>query len=1538
MQNMNIVEEARTKTLSLYKYLKDLSSLRFRSVLNIKSYDWIYYFKDIPEDTENISISYRDRLKDDELSEDTTFDEILSVKKPEFQKCPDPPKNIIEWLNSGWEYFYNEASVLNLRTHKEIVEKFEDNKARVDDYKKWLYLRKIWQEKQIQIDKTREFFNKLYRLHVDLNRESELFELVIANGFVSIKDDETINHPILLKRVLTEFDAENNIIKICDTETDSELYSGILNDIEDINLSVIKELEEELLEKYYHPLDRHEANDFLKNLIHKLSSKSKFVPFDQEVQVNDDDTLYLKINPVIFKRKRIDGTIKTLQDIILDIENNNSIPAHIVDIVCGGQLELSEENLSEQSIEELLAATSGENSEILLSKEANKEQLEIAKRIEKNNAVCVQGPPGTGKTHTIANLLGHFLAQGKSVLVTSHTPKALKVLKEKVPKGIQNLCVTVLDDRNTDMERSVDGISEYLSKATSQELARKMSDAKIKRQEIINKLSDIRRKIFQIRNLEFEPIVLDGESYSPSKAALFVSENAENLAYIPGKVKLNKLMPLTGEELRILYQSNSEITEDEDLELQLNIPDPKIIFDPSVFLNKVNDYNHYKDEISKLEKSLEIKINYNNNKIFIDYDNMQQVLIENPNINKLNEFLSYVADLGDMEEWMIYAIMDGNKGAGYKERWIKLIEITKDTVQHKESLVADTVGKKFIIPSGFDYNNVLNTLNEINRLFLQKGKLSWFDYNFNNEIKYVLENFKINDKKLSDYNDFILMTEYIDSLKKRDCLKKYWNSLIAERKFKNFDDLDPITNEPERIAFNYIDIIQRCLNWYSNDLVKLQNQLKGMGLNSDILFQDNALDSDLVKTKKYLNFITQELPKYINIIKYFVLIQNIEKEFREVKAILTQGRRQSSSTCNMLIKCVDNFDIDNYNVFYLELSKLFNKNEIRNNRIKLLEKLKIDAPDWAMAIENRTAIHGEHIVPENIYAAWKWKQLAGIIDEITSQPFEELQLESVNLSRELQNRTAQCCEYSAWYHLLKMTETDLDMRQALQGWKTTVKKIGKGTGKNAPKYKREAKKLMAKCQKAVPAWIMPLNRALETLIPGKNLFDIIIIDEASQSDITALSIGYMAKKMIVVGDDKQVSPLAVGIETDKINNLMEMHIKNSIKNWHLYEPRTSLYEIAKTTFQPLMLKEHFRCVPEIIGFSNRLSYDYNIKPLRDSASTIVKPATISLRVDGKRKDDGKINEIEAKYITSLILACMENEKYKNSTFGVISLLGNEQAVYIQNMLLDKMENSLYEHHKILCGDASCFQGDERDIIFLSMIDSNSSEGPLNLAGDGSGDSRKQRYNVAASRAKDQMWLVHSLDITRDLKNGDLRKSLIEYMQNPNNFKQQLDGIRKMADSPFEEEVCKTLVAKGYNITQQWEVGAYRIDMVISYQGKKIALECDGEQFHSGDSKIREDMERQTILERLGWRFIRIRGSEYYRNKEKAIEKIIHKLNDNEIYTEQNIEITHDVEINEEIENLKIRAEQIRNEWELEEKLKQDIIKPQASNICQTSLF
>ena len=350
-----------------------------------------------------------------------------------------------------------------------------------------------------------------------------------------------------------------------------------------------------------------------------------------------------------------------------------------------------------------------------------------------------------------------------------------------------------------------------------------------------------------------------------------------------------------------------------------------------------------------------------------------------------------------------------------------------------------------------------------------------------------------------------------------------------------------------------------------------------------------------------------------------------------------------------------------------------------------------------------------------------------------------------------------------------------------------------------------------------------------------------------------------------------------------------------------------------------MLHEHFRCVPDIIGYSNKLSYDYKIKPLRDASTSVISPSVVNYRVDeGHREGRQKINVKEAETIVSLMMACMNQKEYEGMTFGVISLLGDEQAQKIQQKIFEKVEPSIIEEHRVLCGNASHFQGDQRDVIFLSLVDNNEGDGPLSIAGEGSEQSRKQRYNVAASRAKDQLWVVHSLDYTKDLKPGDLRRDLIEYAENPKAFARLAEVISAKSESPFEEVVGKSLVAAGYHLVQQWEVGAYRIDMVVLYKGRNVAVECDGELFHSGDEKVRADMERQAILERLGWRFIRIRGSEYYRYPEKTMERVFRELSDFGIYPESMVEAPSEADSSELLSRVKIRAAQLFDEWHSED--------------------
>lgn len=1507
--------ENKDKVIALYRYIRELSALKHSIVTNIENQVWTCFLQDIPNDSGNITVYYRDRV-DEESSND---DCLLEVHKPEFQQCPQPPEIISEWLVDGWDRFTNEVQLIETKHSsggtEYQAEPFAALPERMHAFTEWAAARTAWVEQQRRIYQTRKFFTRLYHIHTDLEKDAELFELMVGEGLLKDTKNPAINHPVILKRVKLTFDAKANIIRIHDTESEPELYTLLLQEMSNINHGVVKQLMDDLYENFYHPLDRNDTPDFLKTLIHRLGANGRFAGSQAEAAVKGDDQLLMTLNPVFFVRKRIDGSLKAIDEIISTIEDTGHVPGHLYDITCAGKVDIPP-NARELTIEEQLAAASGESTDILLAKEANREQLEIAQQIERYNAVVVQGPPGTGKTHTIANLLGHFLAQGKSVLVTSHTKKALAVLKDKVPAGIQNLCVSVLDDTNLDMERSVDGISDYLSKHNSYDLKKKMEVARRGRLEIIEKLAELRKKLFAIKYREFQPIVYNGDGYSPSRAADFVNKNAESLSYIPGPVSLHHPMPLTLDELITLYRTNAEITESEEGELELGLPNPESLLKPSELEAICLAADEYRKKRKDIEAQMQatITFDYANECVNIKSESSAINLVTKPTLPNLQSLAQYIEGFKAIDEWMVFAAVDGNKGGGYKKRWEMLIDAIEDCVCCADELAADMLGREIALDSSANLTQLKASLAELNVLLHKKQTWSKLDLLFHRKIKPALEYIKVNGSSIAKLNDCIVAQKYLTLLEKRATAAAFWDDLMGSHNVPPFANLG---DEPEIVCRQQIPQIKRCLNWYQNDYSQLLQSIRTAGLNAELIFAASDFDSEIVKTQKAMQAITDVIPLHIALANMFLELKADNAKVNQCLKLLDEADRSQSTVCKALRSALQKRDIAIYKKDFAALVSLYKKYTVSKERQEILAKLAPIAPEWANQIRNRAGIHGQAAPPATIQDAWKWKQFVGIIDELTAEPYQELQYKAAALSKELRQQTAQLAEYAAWYHLLLRTEADIDMRQALQGWKKTVKKIGKGTGKNAPSFKSAARKLMAKCQAAVPAWIMPVNKALESLNPAQNKFDIVIIDEASQSDITALAIVYMAKKVIVVGDDKQVSPMAVGANVDKMNALIEMYIKDVIPNWHLYDTKSSLYDIAGTTFQPLMLCEHFRCVPEIIGYSNKLSYDYKIKPLRDVSKCVITPPVISYRVaEGKRDGQKKINQREAEAIAALMQACIEQKEYDGASFGVISLLGDEQAAKIQQLVLEKLPPAVVQERRVLCGNASHFQGDERTVIFLSMVDSNEKDGPLSLAGEGADQSRKQRYNVAASRAQDQMWIVHSLDIAKDLKSGDMRRELLEYAQNPKAHLNLVSAIEAMAESPFEAAVAKALTAAGYHLVQQWEVGAYRIDMVAVYNGERVAIECDGERYHSGQEKIRQDMERQTILERLGWRFIRIRGSEYYRNPEAAIQRVICELNDHGIYPETSTDLIADEQtVSELLERVKTRAAQILYEWE-----------------------
>lgn len=423
------------------------------------------------------------------------------------------------------------------------------------------------------------------------------------------------------------------------------------------------------------------------------------------------------------------------------------------------------------------------------------------------------------------------------------------------------------------------------------------------------------------------------------------------------------------------------------------------------------------------------------------------------------------------------------------------------------------------------------------------------------------------------------------------------------------------------------------------------------------------------------------------------------------------------------------------------------------------------------------------------------------------------------------------------------------------------------SGKRSTQLKAQARRLLAESRDAVPVWIMTIARAIDALDFGGRIFDVIIVDEASQCDMLGLLVLGLAKSAIVVGDDKQVSPSAVGEQLAYTQKLIDEYLQE-LRTRELFTGRFSLYHFATQSFgKPHRLVEHFRCAKPIIEFSNHLCYNGDIRPLRDTSRVQRLPHVVEHRVhDGRRDRD--VNDAEALEVASLVIACMEQPEYESATFGVVVMLGDRQAFEIDSLLRAHLPEARYEAARIICGSPPQFQGDERDVVFISMVDS-SGDGPLRQL---QTTDAEKRYNVAASRAKDQLWIVHSID-DRDLKENDLRLRLLRHARHPDATAEQMRRVERGADSEFERLVGQALTQRGYRIHPQWPVGAMRIDLVaVGADGRRAAIECDGDKYH-GLERLADDLERQHVLERLGWSFVRIRGSAFFREPETTLAKV-----------------------------------------------------------------
>ena len=1473
--------DKRGNIIALYQYIAEVVKSIKTEKKDIHNEEWCYFLEDLPKYS-GVTLNYLDNKNN------LANQKILQVEKLPFLEPLAIDKELLEWISGDWADYKSPIKLLSEKITKEndASKVVNISKKEKEILEKLLKDRKLWVEEQKKIEVVRNLFDTLYNKYLVLDRDSDSLELVVANGLVKVPNED-ICYPILLKKVNFSIDTEKNIISITDASDNDfitqELYLNFLAEVENINLDKVFYLEDKIVENNIHPISKNDTiKDFFREFIHNLNSRAQFI--EDTDKNNKENVITIEWKPILFIRKKDDGKVEAINNIIKDIENGGEIPEYLSELV--GVI-----GSDKRAVEPI--------PDILFTKETNNEQIEIIKSLYSHRAVVVQGPPGTGKTHTIANLLGHFLAEGKNVLITSQTKKALDVLKEKIPTDIQDLCISMLDDDSSDLGNSVESISEKLGYLNLETLKNEYEEIENQRNELKEDIKNIKRKIFNIKYQESHPIIYNNESITLREAGEFLRKNQRELDRIPGIVSSGVTCPINNENLAFLKSGyKKSVSKEEEKEIELG-------------LNKLSDFWTLEEFKEMLENKKEImsrldlllknkKYHINDNLFYVD----DKMLID------LDKFKNYLGidkiipeDLKSIEDWKKDVCIAGTENSGDRKIWLEFIKDIR-RLYDLTNMTKDQLFKKEVVYKDIDVSTAKKLIIGLKKGIERPG--FFFKHRLRKARKQISDKVTINNRILETLYDCNVALEYTTLIELKENTKNTWNILMTGNSLLENSNNKNLYKQ----LYSYAEQMEYLLNWYDREKKTFLHKIENAGFEK---LNINKTEGNPI----YVDEVNQ-IFDFIPSLEELIAIGKIALEYREVDIKRSEYLvkieniiKENSHLGREIKNAILNENIDEYSETLEKLRVLSEKEVLYKKYKDLLHNVKAVANSWGEELEN--GLFNEKI--ENIYNVWRYKQISQKLKELAEKPYFNLQADILEKSEELKKLTIDLVTKKAWYNIIKFIEEkdNLAISQALKGWKQTVQKIGKGTGKNTNIHKKNAKEKMLLCQKVVPAWIMPLNKVFDTLNPVENKFDIIIIDEASQSDISSLILLYMAKKIIIVGDDKQVSPSDVGVNIDKINMFRRKYIKGKVVNDDLYGIRASLYSIVSTTFQPISLREHFRSVPEIIGYSNRTSYDNQILPLRDSNSSILKPAIIDYKVNGKRDEKSKINRVEAETIVSLIEACLAMKEYKNSTFGVISLLGDEQAELIQDLIVKRIPATEIENHKILCGNSASFQGDERDIMFISLVDSSEENKSLRLVGEGVEGAIRKRYNVAISRAKDQLWIVHSID-KNSLKEGDLRKELFEYIDSLKENVFDKTAIENITASDFENEVARHLSEKNYTIKQKWRVGSYDIDMVAIYDDKKIAIECDGKTLNHTEEEVIANLEEQEILERCGWKFIRVRASEYFRNPEKAIKDLIIQLDDKGVYPNHK-EVYSDK--NELLNNIKSEALELMEKYEEE---------------------
>ncbi|MBN2694929.1 hypothetical protein JXR93_09725 [bacterium] len=379
-----------------------------------------------------------------------------------------------------------------------------------------------------------------------------------------------------------------------------------------------------------------------------------------------------------------------------------------------------------------------------------------------------------------------------------------------------------------------------------------------------------------------------------------------------------------------------------------------------------------------------------------------------------------------------------------------------------------------------------------------------------------------------------------------------------------------------------------------------------------------------------------------------------------------------------------------------------------------------------------------------------------------------------------------------------------------------------------------------------PIWLVSIPETAHILPFIKEMFDYVIIDEATQcNQAICLPIFQRGKNIVISGDTKQLRHISFLSQKKQDDFAIDNNLSDSEKNIYHYRDNSLLdatHRVIQSQKQISFLDEHYRSLPEIISFSNLNFYNNSLKLMRSFPQNINNFTIEHIQIESKREEKG-YNIAEAKFIIDKVKKIIDdndkitlqkieelNENRDNNyqelykkivttapSIGILSPF-REQVDYLRDLVNKELLFASIIKYSILIGTAHSFQGEERDIMFISLnLDSSSHPSSYIYL------QKPDVFNVSITRARTKQYIISSFG-KNDIKSGSLLKEYFQFLENPQQLKPKLNET----DDIFSQEVISYLKEIGVKEIYQWySIGNINLDIFFIFNNKRYSIDLIG---------------------------------------------------------------------------------------------------------------